>query len=215
MLSGGKDSVLMIHDLLTTHPGLRILCITYDDGFLEDMARRNVHRVAAYFRLDNLMIRQDCRKYVEAFLKTNLPQTVDIYTFLEVFQNIFWGKVQQIAQGLGNLPVITGNLGYFSSETMLPEQFQESLSFLAACGLTVPIADAEFISYWVEEPYPTDHHLILEEIKFESEIHDVTDNLHIRDLRIDWNGRYPKQTLDSVANSQWGEVTRPRFSDKV
>ena len=211
MLSGGKDSVLMVDDLLGSHPDLRILCITYDDGFLDDVARKNVERVVQHFGLDNLTIRHDCRGDLEAYLKSDLPQKVDICTFLEVFQNVFWGKIQKIAAALGDIPVITGNLGYFSSEILLPEQFQLGFDFL---GGKVALVDVVFISYWAEEEFPQDLS-VLEKLGWDSHPNRNTDHLRVKALRERLNKEFPKETLDDKIDEKWEELTRPRFSDLV
>ena len=211
MLSGGKDSILMVHHLLSTHPELRILCITYDDGFLGSAANANVEKVVQHFGLDNMIIRHDCRADLEAYLESDLPKQVDIYTFLEVFQNVFWGKIQKIAAALGGLPVITGNQGYYSSEVLLPEQYQLCFEFLK--GRVVPV-DVVFISYWAEETFPQDLS-ILDELGWDSHPNLNTDHLRVKALRERLNEEFPKETLDDKIDEKWGELTRPRFSDLV
>ena len=211
MLSGGKDSVLMVHDLLSTHPDLRVLCITYDDGFLEGHAERNVERVCQHFGLDSLKIRHDCKGALEAYLESDLPRRVDIYIFLEVFQSLFWGKIQTLAASLGGIPVITGNLGYFSSEELLPEQFQQSLSFVRGMGLEVAPVEAPFISYWAEEPFP-ENLSILKELGWKSLPNLDTEHQRIKDLRERLNTQYPKRTLDEMVEEKWETLTSPRFS---
>lgn len=211
MLSGGKDSVLMLHDLVATHPGLRVLCVTYDDGFLGEHARRNVGVVCKHFHFDNLWIRFDCTAGVEAYVESALPQSVDIYTYLEVFQNVFWEKIRDIALSLGDLPVITGNIGYFSSECLLPEQYQSCVDFMAGRGFQVTPVNVTFVSYWAEETFPTDLS-ILKEIGWESSAGNNTDSLYINAVRARVNSEYPKKTLDDVVEEKWDELVRPRFS---
>lgn len=210
MLSGGKDSVLMIHDLLKTHPTLRVFCITYNDGFLGEQAERNVEKVCRHFGLDNLTLRCDFSQPLNTWLASDLPQQVDVYTFLEVFQNLFWGKVQEIALALGDLPVITGNLGYFSSEELLPEQYRRSLEFIAEIGVEIEPVEAVFISYWAEETYPEDKS-ILDRIGWESGSGLNTEQPALKRLRERLNTKFPKRTLDDEIEEKWEYLTTPRF----
>jgi len=211
MLSGGKDSVLMLHDLWTTHPSLRVLCVTYDDGLLGAHAKRNVDTASSHFGHDSLILRHDCRPFLDAYLSSDLPRTVDVYTFLEVFQNLFWGKIQALARDLGGVPVVTGNLGYFSSEILLPDQHEKTVKFLLDTGFEIIPVDVDFISYWAEEPFPEDFS-VLEDLGWESGAALDTDNSQVKALRAQLNAQYPKVTLDDRVREEWNTVTRPRFS---
>lgn len=45
MFSGGKDSALLLHRLQTDHPGLRLLALTVDNGFMSHVALANAARI--------------------------------------------------------------------------------------------------------------------------------------------------------------------------
>lgn len=211
MLSGGKDSVLMLYHLLNTHPDLKVLCITYDDGFLEPIARENAEKACQFFRLDHLTLRQDCEVFLEAYVGSDLAMTVDVYTFMEVFQHYFWSKISEMAKALGDIPVITGNIGYFSSEEFLPDQHKKSVAALTNLGMQFTPCQATFISYWAEENYP--HGLsILKEIGWKSHADQVTDNSYLKEIQTEFNKSFPKPTLDAVAEQHWEQVTQPRFA---
>jgi len=211
MLSGGKDSILMLYDLLSSHPNFRVLCVTYDDGFLSLEAWHNVDLVCHYFQLDSLHTSYNCLSFLEKYLESDLVRTIDIYTFLEVMQNVFWGRIHRLAESLGHLPVITGNHGYYSSEILLPEQYKQSHDFLTGLGVPVQTVEVDFISYWAEEAFPQDLS-ILDCIGWKSAPNRNTEHERIRQLRESLNKQFPKRTLDDVIDEQWEVLTQPRFS---
>jgi len=53
-LSGGKDSCYVAHQLVRTH-GLKVLLMTYDNGFLTDHARTNIARIVEGLGQDHVM----------------------------------------------------------------------------------------------------------------------------------------------------------------
>ncbi len=209
MLSGGKDSVLALHDILSSID-LNILTISYDDGYLSTVAKENIDTISNYFRVDNLVIQHDIRDHVNMFVDSDLVKTVDLNTFIEVFQNIFWEKINRIAVLFGNIPIITGNICYFSSEEYLPDQHKAAKIFIEKSGLCIPQIDTNFISYWVEESYFRTFE-ILKDMGWKSNLNLDTDTTSIKKLRERLNLRYPKETLDDFAEKHWDELTRPRF----
>jgi hypothetical protein len=52
MLSGGKDSALLLHELRRRHPGLRLLALTIDNSFMSPVALRNCQQVAGKVDVD-------------------------------------------------------------------------------------------------------------------------------------------------------------------
>lgn len=57
--SGGKDSLYMILRLLRDLPGIRLLSVSFDNGFLNELSLRNIHAVCARRGLDTLVVRPD------------------------------------------------------------------------------------------------------------------------------------------------------------
>ena len=209
MLSGGKDSVLALYNLIALY-NLRVLTITYDDGFLSDVAKKNIDVVTKRFDVDNFTLKHNMKNYVDRFLESELVKTVDINTFIEVFQNIFWKRVNDISILFGGIPIVTGNIGYFSSEGLLEEQYQTSKTFIQSLGLQIPQTDCVFISYWAEEDYTKDFE-ILKELGWTSGDELSTENSYIKNIRAKFNYLYPKTTLDDVIEENWEELTKPRF----
>lgn len=57
--SGGKDSLYMILRLLRDFPGIRLLSVSFDNGFLNELSLRNIDAVCARRRVDSLVVRPD------------------------------------------------------------------------------------------------------------------------------------------------------------
>jgi len=210
MLSGGKDSVLALHDIVTSTEA-RLLTVTYDDGTLtlSPIARGNVSNITRRYGLDNMVLRRDMASILQAFLSSDLVRTVDLGTFVEVFQCEFWQHVSELAEAFGRIPVVTGNLGYFSSELLLPEQWAEAVAFAQDLGVRVPSGETAFVSYWAEEPYLVDE-ATLERLGWKSDP-GLSTETEQQALRRGLNRRYPKETLDDVIERRWHELTAPRF----
>lgn len=56
LFSGGKDSTYMLHRLHTDFPGLRLLAVLVDNGFLSPIAVANAKQVLARFDVDHLIV---------------------------------------------------------------------------------------------------------------------------------------------------------------
>ena len=52
LFSGGKDSVYMLHRLRRDYPGLRLLLMTWDNGFYSAVALERAHEIAQKMDLD-------------------------------------------------------------------------------------------------------------------------------------------------------------------
>jgi hypothetical protein len=57
--SGGKDSLYMILRLLRDFPGIRLLSVSVDNGFLNELSLRNIHAVCTRRGLESLVVRPD------------------------------------------------------------------------------------------------------------------------------------------------------------
>ncbi|HEU0014581.1 MAG TPA: hypothetical protein VFQ45_12900 [Longimicrobium sp.] len=57
--SGGKDSLYMIVRLLRDFPGLRLLSVSYDNGFLNELSVRNIQAVCAARGVESLVVKPD------------------------------------------------------------------------------------------------------------------------------------------------------------
>lgn len=57
MLSGGKDSALLVHELCERYPKLRLLALTVDNGFMSPVALQNAALTAEKLNVDYLLLR--------------------------------------------------------------------------------------------------------------------------------------------------------------
>jgi diphthamide synthase (EF-2-diphthine--ammonia ligase) len=57
LFSGGKDSTYLLHRLRRAYPGLRILTLLVDNGFMSPVALDNAGRVRAKFDVDHFTLR--------------------------------------------------------------------------------------------------------------------------------------------------------------
>lgn len=55
LLSGGKDSTYLLHLLRKDYSGLRLLCVTMDNGFYSDVAIENARKVAAKLGVEHIL----------------------------------------------------------------------------------------------------------------------------------------------------------------
>jgi len=67
MLSGGKDSALLIHELQRRYTGLRLLAITIDNSFMSPVALENVRRIVETLDVDHVTLRPPRSLYVKSF----------------------------------------------------------------------------------------------------------------------------------------------------
>ena len=67
MLSGGKDSALLVHELKRRYPRLRILALTIDNSFMSPVALQNVRKSAEILDVDVVTLRPAKSVYVKSF----------------------------------------------------------------------------------------------------------------------------------------------------
>lgn len=67
MISGGKDSTLLLHRLRTDYPKLRILTLTIDNTFMSPVALNNIQQVVKKLQVPNITYRPDPEIFNQAF----------------------------------------------------------------------------------------------------------------------------------------------------
>lgn len=67
LYSGGKDSSFMIRKIQMDFPGLRMLAISLDNGFMSPIAKENIEYLLPKLQVDHLFIKPDKRFYVKLF----------------------------------------------------------------------------------------------------------------------------------------------------
>jgi hypothetical protein len=59
LLSGGKDSALLLHRLKTRHPKLRLLGVSVDNGYMSPVAKSNIDFLLKKLTVDHLFVKPD------------------------------------------------------------------------------------------------------------------------------------------------------------
>jgi hypothetical protein len=67
MLSGGKDSAFLLHELHSRSPGLRLLALTIDNSFMSPVALENARRSAGKLDVDHVILRPAPALYRKSF----------------------------------------------------------------------------------------------------------------------------------------------------
>ncbi len=67
MLSGGKDSALLIHELQQRHPKLRLLAMTIDNSYMSPVALQNCARIVDTLNVDHVSVRLAKSVYAKSF----------------------------------------------------------------------------------------------------------------------------------------------------
>jgi hypothetical protein len=67
MVSGGKDSALLLYELVKRFPKLRQLAFTVDNGFMSPVALDNARRYVAKLGIDHFIFRPKPSLYVKSF----------------------------------------------------------------------------------------------------------------------------------------------------
>jgi hypothetical protein len=57
LFSGGKDSSYMLHRLIQTYPGLRVLALTVDNTFMSPVAMENIQEIIRKVGVDHMIVR--------------------------------------------------------------------------------------------------------------------------------------------------------------
>jgi hypothetical protein len=67
MVSGGKDSAILLHLIKQRFPGLRQLAYTVDNGFMSPVAMANAHQTVSRLGVDHIVSRPDSSVYARGF----------------------------------------------------------------------------------------------------------------------------------------------------
>jgi 3'-phosphoadenosine 5'-phosphosulfate sulfotransferase (PAPS reductase)/FAD synthetase len=67
LYSGGKDSTYMIRRLQNDYPGLRILALTINNGFMSPVALENIEDLIVRLNVDHIFVRPRAQFYLQLF----------------------------------------------------------------------------------------------------------------------------------------------------
>lgn len=157
-LSGGKDSLYLLHRLKTAH-GLRVLAFTTDVN-IPDIAWQNIRRTVAQLDVDHLVYRPAAGFYRKLFrhLLTHQEARGAVYTVSYVYAPLFEGDALAAAAARG-IPLVMA--GYspgqpepermeFEFSRRLIERTDWTPPALRACG---EFTDAELERFWNPRRY--------------------------------------------------------------
>jgi long-chain acyl-CoA synthetase len=136
LFSGGKDSTYLLHRLRTTYPGLRLLTVLVDNGFLSPFALENAERVLRRFDVAHLTSRPPPSFVKKAFhyALTNLDKQTG-YSIVDLMDgHIIFDTAKNLAVRM-EIPLVLCGLSKVQAENALglfgfefpPEKEREKL----------------------------------------------------------------------------------------
>jgi len=163
LFSGGKDSIYMLHRVLDEFPGLRVLALTVDNGFMSPVAMEAAHQVLSHLDVDHLVFRHRS-SVVKALFRhtiTHLNEhgcagTVDFSD-----GELLLDTARNLSARMG-IPIILcgysryqaeGGLGVTSFESP-PERERQSRTHVSGIALTDIYGDGDLSMWWHGEQWP-------------------------------------------------------------
>ena len=122
-LSGGKDSTFMLY-LAARKYGLRVLTMTYDNGFLSDLARKNIETTVSRAGVQHLFVRPDPvirQKVYRAMFRL----TGDICGACDIGTNTSILKVSADHK----IPLILSGVSPLENDSFVPDSIQDTARF--------------------------------------------------------------------------------------
>lgn len=158
-LSGGKDSLYLLHRLKTDY-GLNVLAFTTDVS-IPDVAWRSIRKTVAKLEVDHLVYRPPDAFYRKLFryLLTHQEERGAVYTVSYVYAPLFEGDALQVAMER-DIPLVAA--GYSPGQPE-PERmvYEFSRRLVTATDWTPPglrdagiFTDAELARFWNPARYP-------------------------------------------------------------
>lgn len=130
LFSGGKDSVYMLHRLRTEYPGLRLLLMTWDNGFYSKVALDQSKAIARKLDLDHITYKPTSSVYKTLYRYTlqnvghrGSYQTVDrMDGSLNQLLGIYYGYELQIPLVLAGVDFAQEQIMQFHNYYILPHE---------------------------------------------------------------------------------------------
>jgi hypothetical protein len=159
LFSGGKDSSYMLHRIMRDYPGLRLLSLLVDNGFLSPFAVRNVERVLRHFDVPHVTakLKPSFVKKVFHHALTHLHEQTS-YSIVDLMDaKMSFDHAKNLAVALG-APLVICGLGKVQTEILyapvtveLPLD-QECAQLPKYSGMNLrDIYDAEEMRNWYDE----------------------------------------------------------------
>ncbi|MFP3853755.1 MAG: hypothetical protein ACLFWD_05615, partial [Anaerolineales bacterium] len=163
LISGGKDSSLLLHQLATQHPDLRIMTLLVDNGFMSPIALENAERVRAKFDVDHMIYRLKSSFVSKgfAFTLTHLDRQLG-YSIVDLLDGTFtFNAARNLASQMG-IPLILCGLSRTQAETVFgdddyelpPGRELEVFEELSQTPLYEIFNEEEMDRFWERSKYP-------------------------------------------------------------
>jgi hypothetical protein len=165
LFSGGKDSIYMLHRVLEDFPGLRLLALTVNNGFMSPVAMAAAHEVITKLDVDHLVFRHRSST-VKALFRygiTHLNEggcalTVDFSDgelLLDTARNLAARmEIPLILCGYSRYQA-EGGLGLDGIESP-PDQERQSRTEVSGIPLRDIYGDGDLTMWWHGEQWPTE-----------------------------------------------------------
>lgn len=161
-LSGGKDSIFLLHKLKTQYPHVRMLAYTTDVN-IPEIAWQNIRRATEKLEIDHLVYRppESFYKKIFRYILRNQEERGAVYSVSYVYAPLFEGDAIKIAIEKGIPLVMAGySPGQPEPERMLYEfsrKLIETVSWtppeLKSCGA---FSEDELLRFFDPARYPSD-----------------------------------------------------------
>ena len=163
LISGGKDSSLLLHRLRSDYPGLRLISLLVDNGFMSPIALDNAARVRSRFDVDHLTYRLNAGFVAKGFrfVLTHLERQRG-YSMVDMLDGTLTFDTARTLASQMRLPLIICGLSAVQSETLFAARLQElppgeevrAFERLAQTPLPEIYDEDEMERFWDPANYP-------------------------------------------------------------
>ena len=160
LFSGGKDSSYLLHRLMQSYPGLRVLALTVDNTFMSPVAMENAYEIIQRLDVDHMVLRPKAATMEKMFRHaiTHLNERGCAGT-VDQFDGDFFSDLARNLAATMNIPYIICGLSRVQVETILEmNSFMTSFDFESQAREQVAgirlrdIFDQTEMQYWWNGP---------------------------------------------------------------
>lgn len=160
LFSGGKDSSYLLHRLIHSYPGIRMLALTVDNTFMSPVAMENVYEIIRRLGVEHMVMRPKAATMEKMFRHaiTHLNERGCAGT-VDQFDGDFFSDLARNLAATMNIPYIICGLSRVQVETILEmNSFMTSFDFESQAREQVAgihlrdIFDPTEMQYWWNGP---------------------------------------------------------------
>lgn len=145
LFSGGKDSAYLVYELQQRHPGLRLLCLLIDNGFMSPTALYNASQAAEKLNVDYVAYRP-CKSFYKKYFRAACvdPSVIHRGCFetIDMVELYFFYSIAKTFAARNNIPLIIDGLAWAQVE-----RFYEVKSFETPLDLEIHKVEKELGSF--------------------------------------------------------------------